>query len=114
MDACDHVMARTGQPKGLITWDTLARQAAKKEGKHEPIRFFRPRTMIYVTAMTLAVIVMSTALMMRSTLGLSVLRDRAPLFVMLADGSLRNGYTVKISNKTQANAAYDLGISGLP
>ncbi|MFL5286234.1 MAG: cytochrome c oxidase accessory protein CcoG [Rhodopila sp.] len=114
MDACDHVMARTGSPKGLITWDTLARQAAKKEGKHEPIRFFRPRTMIYVTAMTVAVIVMTGALMMRATQGLSVQRDRAPLFVMLADGSLRNGYTVKISNKTLDNVAYDLSISGLP
>ena len=41
-------------------------------------------------------------------------RDRAPLFVPLADGSLRNGYTVKISNKSQTNGAYDLNASGLP
>nr|WP_294543488.1 cytochrome c oxidase accessory protein CcoG [uncultured Rhodopila sp.] len=114
MDACNHVMERTGRPKGLIAWDTLARQAAKKLGTHEPIRFFRPRTMIYVTALTIAVIGLSTALLTRSTLGLSVLRDRAPLFVPLADGSLRNGYTLKIVNKSQTNGAYDLSISGLP
>ena len=114
MDACDHVMERTGQAKGLITWDTLARQAAKKLGKHEPIRFLRPRTLIYVSALTIAVIGLTTALLTRSTLGLSVLRDRAPLFVPLADGSLRNGYTLKIVNKSQTNGAFDLSISGLP
>jgi cytochrome c oxidase accessory protein FixG len=114
MDACDHVMERTGQAKGLITWDTLARQAAKKAGTHEPIRFFRPRTIIYMSALTIAVIGLTAALLTRSTLGLSVLRDRAPLFVPLADGSLRNGYTVKIVNKSQTNGAYDLSIGGLP
>jgi cytochrome c oxidase accessory protein FixG len=114
MDACDHVMERTGQAKGLITWDTMARQEAKKAGKHEPIRFFRPRTVIYIVALTVAVAALSVALLTRSTLGLSVQRDRAPLFVPLGDGSLRNGYTVKIANKTQMHAAFDLSISGLP
>ncbi len=114
MDACDHVMQRTGQAKGLITWDTLARQAAKKAGTHEAIRFFRPRTLIYVTALTVAVIALSTALLTRSTLALSVLRDRAPLFVPLADGSIRNGYTLKIVNKSQVNGAFDLSVGGLP
>ena len=57
---------------------------------------------------------MTAALATRPTLGLSVQRDRAPLFVPLADGSLRNGYTVKIANKTQSNAAFDLSVGGLP
>ncbi len=114
MDACNHVMERTGRPRGLITWDTLARQAAKKSGKHEPIRLLRARTVIYVSALAIAITGLSTALLTRSTLGLSVQRDRAPLFVPLADGSLRNGYTLKIVNKSQANGAYDLSISGLP
>jgi cytochrome c oxidase accessory protein FixG len=114
MDACNHVMERTSRDTWLITWDTLSRQAAKKTGQHEPIRFFRPRTVIYVSALLVAMIALSVALVTRSTLSLSVQRDRAPLFVPLADGSLRNGYTMKIANKTQVNAAFDLSISGLP
>ena len=43
-----------------------------------------------------------------------MLRDRAPVFVPLADGSLRNGYTVKIVNKTQFPAVFDLTVDGLP
>ena len=113
MDACDHVMDRTGQAKGLITWDTMARQVAKKSGTVEPIHLLRPRTLIYVTALTVAVIALSVALATRSTLGLSVQRDRAPLFVPLANGSIRNGYTLKIVNKSQLNGAYDLSIGGL-
>jgi len=114
MDACDHVMERTGRPKGLITWDTLTRQVSKKTGTPAPIRFIRPRTVIYVSALLIAITLLGVALVTRSTLGLSVQRDRAPLFVRLADGSLRNGYTLKIVNKSQTNSAFDLSTGGLP
>jgi len=113
IDACNHVMERTDQDKWLITWDTLARQAAKKAGRQEPIRLFRPRTVIYVSVLLLAMVAMGVALASRSTLGLSVQRDRAPLFVLLGDGALRNGYTVKIANKTSAPATYELRLQGL-
>jgi polyferredoxin len=43
-----------------------------------------------------------------------VQRDRAPVFVPLADGSLRNSYTVKIANKTQSRATFGLTVDGLP
>jgi cytochrome c oxidase accessory protein FixG len=114
IDACNHVMERTHRDKWLITWDTLSRQAAKKAGRHEPIKIFRPRTIIYLSVLLIAMTGMTVALATRSTLELSVLRDRAPVFVPLADGSLRNGYTVKIANKTQLHAAFDLTVSGLP
>jgi cytochrome c oxidase accessory protein FixG len=114
IDACNHVMERTKQDKWLITWDTLARQSAKKSGVHEAIRIIRPRTIIYLSVLLVAMTGLTVALMTRSTLGLSVLRDRAPVFVALPDGSLRNGYTVKIVNKTQLHAAFDLSVAGLP
>jgi cytochrome c oxidase accessory protein FixG len=114
IDACNHVMERTKKPKWLITWDTEARQIAKKAGRHEPIRLIRPRTIIYVSALLIASAALSTALLMRATSGLSVQRDRAPLFVPLPDGSLRNGYTVKVLNKTQINTPFDLRLDGLP
>ena len=114
IDACNHVMERTKQDKWLITWDTLARQAAKKTGVHEAIKIIRPRTIVYLTVLLVAMAGLTFALVTRSTLGLSVLRDRAPVFVPLGDGSLRNGYTVKIANKTSAQAAFDLSVDGLP
>lgn len=62
-------------------------------------RFIRPRTLMYAGALTVVSLVMLGAFLMRSTLDVTVLRDRAPLFVSLSDGSVRNAYTVKIVNK---------------
>jgi cytochrome c oxidase accessory protein FixG len=113
IDACNHVMERTGRPAWLITWDTLADQAAKAEGRQTTLQLLRPRTLIYITALLVAVVVMTAALLMRSSVGLSVLHDRAPLFVRLPDGDLRNGYTVKIVNKGPNIALFELRTDGL-
>jgi len=113
IDACNHVMARTGRPGWLITWDTLADQAAKAAGTHVPFRFLRPRTVIYLAALVVAAGVMTTALAIRPGIGLSVQHDRAPLFVRLADGDFRNGYTVKIVNKARTPAKFVLTTPGL-
>ena len=113
VDACNEMMVKTGQPKWLVTWDTLAGQKAKAEGRHVPFRFFRPRTLIYAGAMTVGIAVLVTAMATRAQIDLAVQHDRAPLFVKLRDGSIRNGYTVKISNKTQAAAEFVLALRGL-
>jgi len=114
VDACNHVMARTGRPAGLITWDTLSRQAAKAAGRTEVPHWIRPRTIIYAVAMAVAVVVMLVALATRPLIELSVIHDRAPLFVRLADGSFRNGYTIKLVNKTQRAATFELTVAGVP
>jgi cytochrome c oxidase accessory protein FixG len=113
IDACNHVMERTGRPQWLITWDTFADQAAKAEGRQTTLRLLRPRTLIYVSALVLVAVAMTVALLTRSSIDLSVLHDRAPLFVRLPDGDLRNGYTVKIVNKTQQMALFELQTEGL-
>ena len=113
IDACNEVMVKVDRKPWLITWDSLARQAAKAAGTAGPIRLLRPRTVIYATAMVLAVSVMGTALATRPTIGLSLQQDRAPLFVRLPDGSVRNGFTVKIANKTQVDAVFTLALTGL-
>ena len=114
IDACNHVMAKLHRPTWLITWGTLADQAAKAQGRHEKLRLVRARTLIYAGVLVAAMIAMGTALATRAQIGLSVLRDRAPLFVPLADGSLRNGYTVKVLNKTAEPATFQLRVTGLP
>jgi cytochrome c oxidase accessory protein FixG len=113
VDACNEIMVKTQQPKWLITWDTLAGQRAKAEGRREQFRIFRPRTLIYFGAMALGLVVMGTALATRAQIDLAVQHDRAPLYVKVRDGGIRNGYTVKISNKTQAPAEFMLTLSGL-
>jgi cytochrome c oxidase accessory protein FixG len=114
IDACNHVMSVIGRPSWLITWGTLADQAARARGERAPFRFFRIRTIIYLSALLAALGIMAVALAERAELGLSVLHDRAPLFVPLADGSLRNGYTLKIANKEDTQVLYEISVQGLP
>jgi cytochrome c oxidase accessory protein FixG len=113
VDACNEVMVKTGQEKWLVTWDTLARQKAKAAGQHERFHLLRPRTLIYVTALVLATAAMGIAVATHAQIGLSVLHDRAPLFVTVRDGTLRNAYTIKISNMTATPARFELSVSGL-
>ncbi len=115
VDACNAVMKKLGRPDWLITWDTLAGQNAKKRGeKKTRLRLVRPRTLIYLMALTTGALVLLTALAMRGEIGITVERDRAPLFVRLADGSLRNGYTVKLKNMTPQEVNFELEIQGVP
>ena len=113
IDACDTAMKKVNRPTGLIAWDTLERQAAIAKGIHLPAHLLRPRTIIYLSAMSVAITVMVIAMSNRATINLSVLQDRAPLFVRIADGSIRNGYTIKVTNKTHDQATFDLGMNGI-
>ncbi|MBR0661799.1 cytochrome c oxidase accessory protein CcoG [Neoroseomonas oryzicola] len=120
VDACDSVMGKLGRPKGLIAFETLknlaaseaatvgmppgeARYKAGMAARHLP-RFIRPRTMMYAGAIAVVSLVMLGAFLLRSTLDVTVLRDRAPLFVRLSDGGIRNGYTIKIVNKRREDS----------
>ena len=114
IDACDHVMDVTGRPRGLIAWDTLADQKAKQEGRTAAFRWWRPRTVIYFGALSVAAVAMVAALALRTTIAIDVEHDRAPLFVPLPDGGIRNGYTVNLTNRTQARAPFTLRVTGLP
>ena len=113
IDACDHVMRITGKPERLIAWDTLADQRAKQEGRTVRFRLWRPRTIIYFAALAIAMTAMLTALALRASLAIDVEHDRAPLFVLLPDGGIRNGYTVNLTNRTQAWAPFALSVTGL-
>ncbi|MDW6024816.1 cytochrome c oxidase accessory protein CcoG [Mesorhizobium sp. BAC0120] len=124
IDACDAVMDKLGKERGLISYATLSDYNAnmalataggayavdptlvrgedgRLSGKvtHFHIgHIFRLRTYIYLGAWTLVGAVLLYALLTRERLELNVLHDRNPQFVTLSDGSIRNGYTVKILN----------------
>lgn len=113
IDACNTVMPAIGRPGNLITFDTLANQQARAEGRPTTYRLIRPRTIIYASLLVVVGLVMLVALLMRSHLDVSVIRERSPLFVRLSDGEIRNGFTIKILNKTHAVETYTLTLHGL-
>jgi polyferredoxin len=92
-------MDRVGRPEGLIAYDTFRNLDASTHEERVPVRLIRPRTLIYLALMLLVVGIMTTAWLNRAVLEVNVLHDRNPIFVQLSDGSLRNGYMVKLLNK---------------
>ncbi len=114
VDACDEIMTKVGRPAGLIKFDTQTNQVAiATTGKPAPYRLFRPRTLIYSLLMLVIGGAIAVGLALKPGLDISVLRDRAPLFVALSDGSVRNAYTFKISNMTRDPRDYTLTVAGL-
>jgi cytochrome c oxidase accessory protein FixG len=113
IDACNDIMAKVGRPQGLIGYDTIAKQEAAAEGKSAPLRLVRTRTLLYAGLICAVCAIMLAALANRSSLEINVLHDRNPPYVLLSDGSIRNGYTVKILNKLHEPREFQLEVAGL-
>jgi cytochrome c oxidase accessory protein FixG len=114
IDACDAVMAKTGRPARLIAYDTDINIHRRQEGKAPLYKIVRLRTALYAAIIVLAGGVMLYTLATRRSEGISVLHDRNPVYVRLADGSIRNAYTLNILNKALETRLFELTIAGLP
>ncbi len=107
-------MAKIGRPTGLIGYDTEM-NVQRRIAREEPVvRIVRPRTILYAALIVLVGALMTYTLATRTTLGVSALHDRNPVFVRLADGSLRNAFTVRLTNKTLEARPFRLEVLGLP
>ncbi len=114
IDACNVVMDKVGRPRSLIRFDTLENQRARAEGRSPVHRLIRARTVLYTLLLAVVGSIMLAGVVLRTTVELTVQRDRNPLFVRLVDGSVRNAYTVHVLNKTHAVRDYTLALEGLP
>jgi cytochrome c oxidase accessory protein FixG len=113
IDACDDVMTRIQRPLGLIAYDTDANVLRRAKGEATGFRFVRPRILFYGVVLAVVSAAMLAALLMRSTIELDVIRDRNPNYVTLADGSVRNAYTLKLMNRAKAPRVFSLSIEHL-
>jgi cytochrome c oxidase accessory protein FixG len=128
IDACDDIMGKLGRDKGLIAFETLA-NLAKSDAAAKPLppgparfaagmgvrtapRFLRARTYVYGAVLLAVLGVMAGAWLLRDTLDLAVIRERAPLYVRLADGGVRNAFQLKLANKTRDVADFALVLDG--
>jgi cytochrome c oxidase accessory protein FixG len=96
LDACDAVMDKIGLPRGLIRYASLD----EMQGKPYVPFFKRPRVLIYIGIMMLAIGGLIYGLTNLGTFDLKVLHERQPLFVQLSSGAIQNKYQLKVLNKT--------------
>ncbi|RWX80771.1 cytochrome c oxidase accessory protein CcoG [Neorhizobium lilium] len=139
IDACNGVMDKTGKPRGLIAYATLSEYAgnmalATDGGRTavQPSRvrnpdgsftdtirhfdwriIFRPRVVFYAVIWMSVGIAMLVHLAMRDRLELNVVHDRNPQYVLESNGSIRNGYTLRVLNMVPAQRRIVLSLAGL-
>jgi hypothetical protein len=138
IDACDSVMDKIGKERGLISYATLSDYNANMAlatggGAHaiDPAQvrdtggrlsgkvrqldlrhLVRPRTLVYFGIWALIGLGLTYALLTRERLEINVLQDRNPQFVQMADGSIRNGYTIKLLNMIPEPRTITLSLEG--
>ncbi|MCU0881240.1 MAG: cytochrome c oxidase accessory protein CcoG [Hyphomonadaceae bacterium] len=113
IDACDEIMDKVGRPRGLIAYDSEKNMERRAAGQKNQWNFIRGRTVFYAGLLVAISAVLLGSLLLRTTMTVNVIRDRAPLFVQLSDGKVRNAYTIKVVNKTELDQTYSAQFEGL-
>lgn len=109
LDACDTIMEKIGRPKELIRYASMD----EMEGKKQLPLFKRPRVIIYLTIIALAVSGIIYGLTSLGSIEIKVLHGRTPLYVLRSDGTIQNKFDVKILNKTADDMRVKVTVSGI-
>lgn len=139
IDACDGVMDKIGKPRGLIAYATLSDYSSNMrlatDGGRLPVQparvrnaegtfvrairhfdwriIFRPRVVFYAAVWAAIGVGMLVHLGLRERLKLNVVHDRNPQYVRVSDGSVRNGYTLRILNMVPTPRKVNVRLEGL-
>jgi len=113
IDACDEMMDKVGRPQRLIDFVSLSNLENRAKAQPTALKLLRTRTALYAALLLAVAAVMLVALGLRSDIVFTAQQDRNPLHVVLSDGAIRNGYVVKVSNKTRAPMHLRLSAEGL-
>lgn len=107
IDACNGVMDKMGYEKGLISF-TSEHQLAGGTTK-----IFRPKLLGYALVLTVMCSLLVWDIASRVPLELDIIRDRNSLDRENMEGLIENVYTLKILNKSQEDAVYQISVSGV-
>ena len=110
------MMAKVGRPPRLIGYTTEldARLEGAGDAAVAPLRrLLRPHMFVYLGAWSAIGCVMLFALGTRTRLTVEALQDRNPMWVRLADGSVRNSYAIKVRNMESRPRQVELRVAGI-
>jgi len=107
IDACDDIMTRIERPKGLIRYDS---QLAFTGGR---TRWLRPRTLLYGLLLAVGAMVAAWALSTVKPANFGVTRMTGAPYVV-DGGTVRNQFLVRIVNKRNEPARFNLRLEATP
>ncbi|MGE5452223.1 MAG: cytochrome c oxidase accessory protein CcoG [Acidobacteriota bacterium] len=113
IDVCDSVMDKMKYPKGLIRFTTQNGLAQNWSRSTLLKRVWRPRTLVYGTALLVGTAAFAASIYARDPFRVSVIKDRGVMARMVDDGAVENIYRLHIMNATEAAQSYRIDVSGL-
>lgn len=107
IDACNHMMEKTGRPLDLIRY-------ASENGisNHEPFRYTL-RMRLYTALLSVLVLILAGLLLSRKDVDATVMRTPGMLYQERGTDSLSNLYTIKVANKTIRAVPLQLKLEGI-
>ena len=115
IDACDDVMHKIGEPRGLIDYMALSDEVRERNGEAPRTTWshiFRTRTVLYTALWALVGVGLIVALFVRLNIEFTVAPVRNPIFVTLSDGSIRNTYDIRLRNKIPEERMFEISLTG--
>jgi len=106
IDACNGVMAKTGQAPDLIAYRSLA---SLETGARA--RLLRPRVAIYGALLLAVAVGFGTLLERRLPMDLHVFRTSRDLYATTADGRVSNAYTLRIENRARDDRSFKIALA---
>ncbi|MCA8972180.1 MAG: cytochrome c oxidase accessory protein CcoG [Planctomycetes bacterium] len=107
IDACDAVMEKIGQPKGLV------RFASQGEIHGEARRVIRPRTILYSIVWVVLLGAFITAVSTRKSFEAKLLRQQGTPITRV-EGKVQNAFMLHVVNKAAEKKSFDIRITPIP
>jgi polyferredoxin len=117
IDACNDMMTKIDKPRGLIDYLALTDETRERAGQPpKPLmqHIFRPRTVLYTVLWAGVGIGLVVALFIRKDIEIDVTPVRSPVYVTLADGSIRDTYDLRLRNKHGEDRVFVLSADDAP
>ena len=114
IDACDAMMAKIGQPAGLVRYDTLNGMEQGLTAAQRLRRVLRPRVLVYGVVLLAITLAVAASIALRSPFKVDVVRDRSTLARIVDDGWVENVYRLQVMNATESPQRYVVRAEGLP
>jgi polyferredoxin len=108
IDGCNSVMDRLGYPRGLIRYSTQNAMDGRAT------RILRPRILVYAALLLVLAVAWTWGVTHRDPFLVEVLRDRNALYRVAGDGTVENGYTLKVVNKSDRAAQFVIELADGP
>ncbi|MFZ5446975.1 MAG: cytochrome c oxidase accessory protein CcoG [Myxococcota bacterium] len=109
IDACDEVMDKINRPRGLIAFASQSELA-----NANPRGFLRPRVLVYVGLMSIALVTLAISLGTRTPFEANIFRPRGALPFMVDGDVVRNPFELHVFNKRPDATKFKIELVGAP